>query len=95
MKDYKMINEAIATAEDLLKTTKQNYEECVCNSEWDIKYQICDYIYKQLSNAGFPNIYKIICSTTNSPIESYEVDFTAAPYLCDGVNFQYQLFIRD
>lgn len=95
MKDYKMINEAIATAEDLLKTTKQNYENCVCNSEWDIKFQICDYIYKQLSMAGFPNIRTVKCETTNPPFESYEVSFHSADYSCDGMNFQYQLYIRD
>lgn len=95
MKDYKMINEAITVAEDLLKQEKQHYEECVCNSEWEIKYQICDYIYKQLSNAGFPRIRDIVCSRTKPPIESYEISFSYASYLCDGVNYQYQLFITD
>jgi hypothetical protein len=95
MKDYKMINEAITTAEDLLKTTKQHYEDCICNREWDIKFQICDYIYNQLSNAGFPEINKIKCEVIHPPIESYEISFHSASYLCDGINFQYQLFIHD
>lgn len=95
MKDYKMINEAIATAEDLLKTTKQNYENCICNREWDIKFQICDYIYKQLSMAGFPNIDRIECSTLHPPIVSHDISFSSANYLCDGRDFQYQLFIQD
>lgn len=95
MKDYKMINEAITVAEGLLKQEKQHYEECVCQCEWDIKFQIADYIYRQLREAGFPDTNKIICSTTNPPMESYEVDFTSASYICDGTNYQYQLFIRN
>ena len=95
MKDYKMINEAIATAEDLLKSNKQNYENCVCNATWDIKYQICDYIYNQLSNANFPDIPDIRIRLYAPPIESYEIYFDSADYGCDGQHFQYQLFIKD
>lgn len=95
MKNYKTINEAIAVAEDLLKTTKQNYENFIGNREWDIKYQICDYIYRQLKEANFPDIGKICSAIINPPFESHNVIFTSGPYLCDGVDYQYQLFIQD
>lgn len=95
MKDYKMINEAVTVAEDLLKQEKQHYEAYMCNTEWDIKYQICDYIYNQLSNANFPDIPNIRIHLYAPPIESYEIYFDTANYGCDGQDFQYQLFIKD
>jgi hypothetical protein len=95
MKNYKTINEAIAVAEDLLKTTKQNYENLIGNREWDIKYQICDYIYRLLREANFLDIGKICSATINPPIESHDVTFTSGSYRCDGVDYQYQLFIQD
>jgi hypothetical protein len=95
MKDYKMINEAVTVAEDLLKQEKQHYEAYVGNTEWDIKYQICDYIYNQLSNTNFPDIPNIRIHLYAPPIESYEIYFDSANYGCDGQYFQYQLFIKD
>lgn len=95
MKNYKTINEAIKVAEELLKTTKQNYENCVCNAEWDIKFQIGDYIYNLLRNADFPIIKTIQIEQLNPPIESFDISFSSAHYMHDGIDFQYQLFIRD
>lgn len=89
MKDYKMINEAIAVAEGLLKTTKQDYEVYAGNAEFQIKYQICEYIYELLRNAEFPQIQGL------KYLGDAEVCFNSANYLCDGKSFQYQLFIRD
>ena len=95
MKDYKMINEAITVAEDLLAQERQNYENCVCNAEWDIKYQICDYIYNQLRNAKFPDISNIRVELCAPPVTSYHISFDSGDYGCDGQYFKYQLFIRD
>lgn len=95
MKDYKMINEAIAVAEDLLTQEKQHYTSCVCNAEWEIKYQICDYVYNLLRNAEFPNISGIRVENYKPPIESYMVSFSSGDYGCDGKCYKYQLFIRD
>lgn len=95
MKNYEIINEAITMAENLLASTKHNYEQCLAHSELEIKYQICDYIYNQLKITNFPTTSKIICSTINPPIESYEVTFSSASYIYKGTNYQYQLFIQD
>lgn len=95
MKDYKMINEAITTAEDLLKTTKQNYENSVCNKEWDIKFQICDYIYNQLKKAEFPNNINIRLESLGLSYNCYDIYFSSGDYGCDRKNFKYQLFIRN
>lgn len=94
MKNYKMINEAITTAEDLLKTIKQNYENSVCNKEWEIKYEICNYIYNILNDAEFPNI-SIRIENYTPHIESYHISFSSGGYSCDGIYFKYQLFIKD
>jgi hypothetical protein len=95
MKDYKMINEAIVVAEELLAQEKQHYISCVCNAEWEVKYQICDYIYNLLRNVGFPHIFGIRVENYKPPIESYMVSFSSGDYGCDGKRFGYQLFIRD
>lgn len=95
MKDYKMINEAIKTAEELLKITKQNYENCVCNAEWDIKFQIGDYIYNLLRNADFPFVKDIGLERYISSNERCSVSFSSGKYLHDGKDFQYQLFISN
>jgi hypothetical protein len=88
MKDYKMINEAIAVAEDLLAQEKQHYMKCVCNAEWEIKYQVGEYIYNLLRNARFPHISGFRC------FNGCEICFNSSAYLHDGQNFQYQLFIK-
>lgn len=94
MKDYKMINEAITVAEELLIQEKQSYEKCVCNSEWEIKYEICNYIYNILQDTKFPN-FSIRIENYNPLIESYYISFSSGDYGCDGIHFKYQLFIKD
>lgn len=89
MKNYKMINEAIIVAEDLLKQEKQHYEVYAGNAEFQIKNQICEYIYKQLSNADFPKIQGF------KYIKNAEICFNSGDYGCEGKDFQYQLFIRN
>ena len=89
MKNYKMINEAITVAEDLLKQEKQHYEIYVGNTEFQIKNQICEYIYKQLSDAEFPKIQGF------KYINNAEICFNSGDYEWEGKYFQYQLFIRN
>ena len=95
MKNYKMINEAITTAEDLLKITKQNYENSVCNKEWDIKFQICDYIYNQLKKAEFPNNIHIRLESLGPQYDCYHIYFSSGDYGCDRKDLKYQLFLHN
>lgn len=94
MKNYNMINEVVTVAEDLLRTTKQNYENCICNTEWSVKEQISNYIYEQLKIAKFPNNICIIIETLGRSIECYDVYFQSGDYVVKGQHFKYQLFIR-
>lgn len=94
MKNYNMINEAVTVAEDLLRTTKQNYENCICNTEWSVKEQISNYIYEQLKIAKFPNNIYIRIENPGRSIECYDVYFQSGDYGVKGQHFKYQLFIR-
>lgn len=95
MKDYTMINEAINVAEDLLKTAVKNYNNYICNTEFDVKIQIFDYIYNQLKKAAFPNNINIRIEHSGTGFVCYDVYFKSGDYGDNGQCFQYQLFIRD